>query len=154
QGLAVVGVTVAILNTDTGIEHTYPTNQSGIYVAPFQQPGHYQVTATKEGFATIARKELVLQIGQTLTIDIQILLRAVENEVTVTGEMPLIEIDKTGHSQVVSENLVANLPIAGRRWDSFVLLTPNVTTDGPGGLVSYRGVSGLYNSNNVDGANN
>ena len=40
----------------------------------------------------------------------------------------------------------------GRRWDNFVLLTPGVTTDG--GLVSYRGISGLYNNNSVDGANN
>ena len=35
-----------------------------------------------------------------------------------------------------------------------MLLTPNVTTDGTSGLVSYRGISGLYNSNTVDGANN
>jgi len=34
------------------------------------------------------------------------------------------------------------------------LLTPNVTTDGSSGLVSYRGISGLYNNNTVDGANN
>ena len=47
-----------------------------------------------------------------------------------------------------------NLPINGRRWDAFALLTPNVTTDGGTGLVSYRGISGLYNNNTVDGANN
>src|SRR5262249_8370142 len=57
-------------------------------------------------------------------------------------------------SQVVSQGFVNNLPIAGRRWESFVLLTPNVTTDGGSGLVSYRGISGLYNSTAVDGANN
>ena len=45
-----------------------------------------------------------------------------------------------------------NLPTLGRRWDNFVLLTPGVTTDGA--LVSYRGISGLYNNNSVDGANN
>ncbi|HEV2448026.1 MAG TPA: TonB-dependent receptor, partial [Candidatus Sulfopaludibacter sp.] len=62
--------------------------------------------------------------------------------------------EKTEVSQVVSEAAVDNLPISGRRWDTFVLLTPNVTTDGTSGLVSYRGISGLYNSNTVDGANN
>ena len=55
---------------------------------------------------------------------------------------------------MVSEGLVNNLPIAGRRWDNFVLLTPNVAPDGGSGLISYRGISGLYNENSVDGANN
>jgi hypothetical protein len=55
-------------------------------------------------------------------------------------------------SQVVNSDLVTNLPIVGRRWDNFVLLTPGVTTDGA--LVSYHGISGLYNTNLVDGANN
>ncbi len=44
--------------------------------------------------------------------------------------------------------------MSSRNWSSFALLTPNVTTDGSSGLVSYRGISGLYNSNLVDGANN
>src|SRR5207247_10972956 len=47
-----------------------------------------------------------------------------------------------------------NLPTAGRRWENFALLTPNVTTDGGTGLVAYRGISGLYNQSSVDGANN
>ena len=64
----------------------------------------------------------------------------------------MVDTDKTEVSQEVTQNLVENLPIVGRRWDNFVLLTPGVTTDG--GLVSYRGISGLYNNNSVDGANN
>ena len=72
-------------------------------------------------------------------------MQTTQAEVTVTGEAPVVDPEKTEVSQVVSEGLVDNLPIAGRRWDSFVLLTPNVTTDGSSGLVSYRGISGLYN---------
>ena len=47
-----------------------------------------------------------------------------------------------------------NLPVTGRRWDNFVLLSPGVTNDGNFGLVSYRGISGLYNNNMVDGVDN
>ena len=81
-------------------------------------------------------------------------VQATQTEVTVTGEADVVDTEKTENSQVISEGSVDNLPIAGRRWDTFVLLTPNVTTDGTSGLVSYRGISGLYNSNTVDGANN
>jgi hypothetical protein len=44
--------------------------------------------------------------------------------------------------------------MAGRNWAQFQFLTPNVTNDGTSGLASYRGISGLYNSSNVDGTNN
>ena len=72
--------------------------------------------------------------------------------VTVTGEAPVVDTEKTDVSQEVSETMVKDLPLVGRRWESFVLLTPGVSGDGA--LVSYRGLSGLYNGNSVDGANN
>src|SRR6202012_3652609 len=64
------------------------------------------------------------------------------------------DADKTEQSQVIGENLINNLPVNGRRFDAFVLATPNVAPDGDTGLISYRGVSGIYNTNLVDGANN
>ncbi|HUI56680.1 MAG TPA: TonB-dependent receptor [Bryobacteraceae bacterium] len=154
SGAVIPAASVTVKNTDTGIERAIQTNEAGIYVAPFLQPGHYEVRAAKAGFATIVRKDLTLQVGQTLTVSLSLTVQAAQQEVTVTGQAPVVDPEKTENSQVVSEAAVSNLPIAGRRWDAFVLLTPNVTTDGTSGLVSYRGISGLYNSNTVDGANN
>jgi len=154
SGAVVPGAEVIIRNTDTGIERKTETSEAGIYNAAFLQPGHYQVQAGKTGFASVIRKELVLQVGQTLTINLALAVKSAQAEVTVTGAPPVVDPEKTEVSQVISDSAVGNLPIAGRRWDSFVLLTPNVTTDGSSGLVSYRGLSGLYNGNTVDGANN
>jgi hypothetical protein len=154
SGAVVPAADIAIRNTDTGVTRAIQCNGDGIYVAPFLQPGHYEVRAGKTGFATLLRKDLVLQVGQSLTIDFSMTVQTTQTEVTVTGEAPVVDTEKTEVSQVISLDAVSNLPIAGRRWDSFVLLTPNVTTDGSSGLVSYRGISGLYNSNTVDGANN
>jgi len=154
KGGLVPGANVTIKHTETGTERTLSTNEVGLYNAPFLQPGHYEITAAKAGFAKVVRTNLNLQVGQTLTVDLTMPIQATSETVTVSGEAPVVDTQKTEVSQVVSENAVSNLPIAGRRWDSFVLLTPNVTTDGTSGLVSYRGISGLYNSNTVDGANN
>lgn len=154
SGAAVPGASLAIRNIDTGIERRMESNDAGNYVAAFLQPGHYEVEVAKSGFAGVLRKDLVLQVGQTLTVDLSITVKSTQEQVTVTGEAPVVDPQKTEVSQVVSQSAVDNLPISGRRWDSFVLLTPNVTTDGTSGLVSYRGISGLYNSNTVDGANN
>jgi Carboxypeptidase regulatory-like domain/TonB dependent receptor len=151
-GAAVPGATVVIRNTETGIDRSTTTNDSGIYIATFLQPGRYEITVTKTGFAKLVRKDLTVQVGQTVSIDSSLPIQTTQDQVTVTGQESLIDPEKTEVSQVVSKTMIENLPIIGRRWDNFVLLTPGVTTDGS--LVSYRGISGLYNSNSVDGANN
>jgi outer membrane receptor protein involved in Fe transport len=154
SGAFVPGASVVVRNTNTGFEHTSDSNDAGIYVAPFLEPGPYELRVSKAGFATVVRKDLILQVGQTLTINFPMSMQTTQTEVTVTGETPVVDTQKTEVSQVISADSVNNLPIAGWRWDSFVLLTPNVTTDGTSGMVSYRGISGLYNGNTVDGANN
>jgi len=154
NGGVVPGAAVLVHNTDTGIDRPLQTNDAGLYNASFLQPGNYEVTVSKAGFATVLRKDLTLQVGQTLALDFKLQVQTTATTLTVTGEAPIVDTEKTDVSQVVSSGFVSNLPIAGRRWENFVLLTPNVTTDGTGGLVSYRGISGLYNSTAVDGANN
>jgi Carboxypeptidase regulatory-like domain/TonB dependent receptor len=153
-GSVVPGATVAVRNANTAATVSLTTNGAGIYVAPFLPPGMYEITASKTGFGTILRKDLTLQVGQTLTADLALPLQTTTETVTVTGEQSIVDMQKTDVSQVVSAGFVANLPIDGRRWENFVLLTPNATTDGDSGLISYRGISGLYNSTAVDGANN
>jgi len=152
SGAVVPAATVIVHSTDTGVDRTTSTNSDGIYNATFLTPGHYDVTVNKTGFAKIVREGLTLEVGQTLTISLQMPVKTTQATVTVTGEGPVVDTEKTEQSQVVDQNLVKNLPTLGRRWDNFVLLTPGVTTDGA--LVSYRGISGLYNNNSVDGANN
>ncbi len=154
KGLAAADVSVVLRNEDTGAESTYPTNAAGIYVAPYLQPGNYQVTTSKIGFETVIHNHVAVHVGDRLTIDVQLPLQTQQTSVTVTEEAPLLDTGKTEQSQTVSEREVEGLPIATRRWENFVLLTPAVTTDGTSGLSSFRGISGLYNGNSVDGANN
>src|SRR5258708_21799213 len=149
-GSVVPGAAVAVRNTNTGATLSLTTNGAGIYVAPFLPPGMYEITATKAGFGKIARTNLTLQVGQTLTIDIALPLQTTTETVTVSGEPSVVDTQKTDMSQVVSATQQENLPLAGRRWESFALMTPNVTNDGGNGLVSYRGISGPYNQSPVD----
>jgi hypothetical protein len=154
KGLPIVEVNVVVRNQDTETESIFPTNAAGIYVAPYLQPGNYQVTASKSGFETVVHKNMAVHVGDRLTIDIQLPLQTQQTSIIVTEEAPVLETGKTDQSQTVSQDQVEGLPIATRRWENFVLLTPAVTTDGTSGLSSFRGISGLYNGNSVDGANN
>ncbi len=154
NGSVIPGVAMTVRNADTNVELPLVTNGSGIYVAQFLQPGRYQVTASKDGFAKVVRGNLTVQVGQIVTVDLSMPLASTTETVTVTTEQAIVDPEKTDVSQVVSAGFVSNLPINGRRWENFVLLTPNATTDGDSGLISYRGISGMYNATAVDGANN
>ena len=150
----VPGATITVTNVDTGVSHVYTSNASGLYQAPFLVPGHYKVEASGANFGTVEAKGLTLLVGQTLTIDLAMAVKSATTTVEVTSDAPLLDTDKQDVSQTLDTNLVANLPVNARNWSDFVLLTPNVTQDGSTGLVSFHGISGLYNQNYVDGANN
>jgi Carboxypeptidase regulatory-like domain/TonB dependent receptor len=154
SGAAVPNSPVVVLNTDTGVSRTLTTNGDGLYQATFLLPGHYEVTAGGNGFGKVDRKNLVLTVGQILTADITLPPASVSTEVIVTSESPLVDTDKTEVAQTIDQSLISNLPVASRNWSAFVLNTPNVTPDGGSGLVSFHGISGLYNQNYVDGSNN
>src|SRR5581483_7047175 len=154
QSAVVPEATITIHNVDTNVDRAFTSNGAGIYTAPFLQPGRYEITVAKAGFAKLVRKDLTLSVGQTLTIDFQMPVQSTQETVTVTTENPLVDTEKTDVSQLVSTAEVSNLPIAGRNWERFALTAPGANPDGGTGLVSYRGISALYNSSSVDGGNN
>jgi len=145
---------VTVIQSDTGIKRELQTTSTGGYSATFLKPGRYEVLVSASGFAKVDRKDAIVQVGQILTVDVELPVAGAESTVTITSEAPLIDTEKIGTSQEIGQAMLSNLPINARRFDNVVLMTPNVAPDGTSGLIAYRGVSGLYNTNLIDGANN
>jgi hypothetical protein len=80
-------------------------------------------------------------VGQTLDFRVALQVGAATSKVDVTAEAPMVEETKSGVTSTVNKDQIDDLPINGRRVDSFVLLTPAVTNDGEFGLLSFRGVA-------------
>jgi len=118
SGAVVPSAAVVLHSTDTGVDRATQTNSDGIYSATFLPPGRYDISVLKTGFAKIVREGLTLEVGQTLTISLQLPVKTTQETVTVTGESPVIDTEKTEQSQVVDQTLVSNLPTLGRRWDN------------------------------------
>ena len=154
SGAVVAGAEVTVKNVGTGAERKFRTTDSGFYAAPYLQPGEYEVRVRKEGFAEVIRQNLQVEVGRTVAADIDLPLRAAQETVTVTSEVGLVETEKIDVSQTVNQQQLDNLPLNGRRWDNLALLTPGAAEDGGFGLITFRGVSALYNNNMVDGADN
>ena len=153
-GAVVPGTTVTVINTGTGATRTLTTNSEGFYQAQFLQPGTYEVVLGGGSFGKVDRKNIPVTVGAPTSVDVTLPLASVTSAVEVTTEVPVLDTERVEQSQVVDQAIISNVPVSSRRFESFVLLTPNVVPDGSSGLLSYRGVNGTYNQNIVDGGNN
>jgi len=143
SGAVIPAASVTITNASKGIERKLETNEAGIFNAPALVPAPgYSVSVTKSGFTKYQIQDLTLTVGQAADLNIVIAVAGTGTEVSVTGEAPLVEGTKTDVSSLVDSNQLLNLPINGRRVDSFVLLSPGVTNDASFGLLTFRGNAG------------
>ena len=148
------GVTVTAKNTATNFEQTTVTDRAGRFRIVLLPLGPYTVTATLEGFGTVAEKGLDLGLGQTLTVPITMKQAAVSEQIVVTAAAPLIETARTEGATRIDQKAVAGLPNNGRNFLDYSKLTPGVTiVQGPDGdELSINGQKGIENNISVDGA--
>ena len=154
SGAIVTGASVVLTNTGTGASRTLITDSEGHYAAGFLQPGTYELILGGGAYGKVDRKEIAITVGAPTTVDVTLPSATVTTDVVVSSEAPLVDTEKVEGSQVIGQEVVSSVPVNSRRFESFVLLTPNVVPDGNTGLIGFRGVSGVYNSNIIDGANN
>jgi hypothetical protein len=154
SGGVMPGVEVQVRNVATNVVRVMQSNEVGRFEAVALQPGEYEIAASKQGFATLLRKGVTLAVGQRAVADLDMQLSATTSTVTVEANSSVVETDKADVSTVVNLKDVMNLPMNGRRWDSFTLTTPGTSNDGAYGLITFRGMSGLYNNNMIDGMDN
>src|SRR5262249_48222011 len=107
-GAAVPAAKVEARNLDTNLTHSQDTDISGRFTFLQMPLGRYTVTASKPGFATILQDNVVLTVGQTLTLAISMRVSSVSEEITVAAE-PL-EVSRIESSSTLGELTVSNAP--------------------------------------------
>jgi outer membrane receptor protein involved in Fe transport len=163
SGGIVAKASLVVRETDTNRTFTAITTETGFFVLPNLAAGRYEVTATATGFAKTTRTGIVLSVGQVATIDIELKVAAVGESIEVTTEeMPPVEPTRTEISQVIDSGQIASLPISGRLFTDFALLTPGVATgrtslqstitEAEVTRISFGGMRDLSNLVTVDGA--
>lgn len=103
------------------------TNENGLYRLGPMPPGSYQVRVEAPGFQPLVVDDVTLTVGQTATLDLTLQVEALTEELEVHAEMPLVEPTKTELSAIIDQTRINDLPISGRRFTDFALLTPSVT---------------------------
>lgn len=164
SGGAVVNASITLRDVDTNRTYTTHSNDVGFYIVPNLPPGNYELTAEYAAFAKYARTGIALVVGQVATIDVTLKVAAAGESVTVSTEVPVIEPTRTEISQVVDTEQIKSLPISGRLFTDFALLSPGVAvghtsaqspfTDPNVIRISFGGQRDLNNAVTVDGADN
>ncbi|MEJ7606615.1 MAG: carboxypeptidase regulatory-like domain-containing protein [Bryobacteraceae bacterium] len=151
SGAAVAGASISAVSRQTGFTRTTQSNESGLYTMVRLPAGRYDLSVEMAGFKASKRTDIPLNVGSVVTLDVPLEVGAATEQVTVTADVPLVETTRSQTSTVVNEKAVRELPINGRNFLDFALLTPGVSRDPRGGDLSFGGQRGTANSLLVDG---
>lgn len=159
----VPGVSLTATHLQTGLARTTTTDEKGEYRFALLPPGAYDVKAEKAGFNTITHKGLELTVGLHLISDFTLNVAPVPQAVDVVEVNPILESLRTQQASTITQRSINDLPINGRNFLEFTLLTPGVVEANPNvpllkqlpstGL-SFAGQNGRANMVTIDGADN
>jgi hypothetical protein len=150
QGSAVPAAKVRITHTATGAARESAADPQGRILAMSLPSGAYEVVVQKDGFADTRLEGVMVHVGATTTLAIVLRLGATAQALDV--QAPLIDVEMAAPAALVGAKAVDNLPINGRRFQDFALLTPTVQTDPERGQLSFAGQRGVNSNVMLDGS--
>src|SRR5262245_60118080 len=150
SGAQVAGAEIKVTGVDTGMVRRVVSGATGEFLAPVLPAGRYDVLVSKPGFATLREGGVVVNVGATANLKLTLQVGDVAQTITVADTV-VIDPAQTDVSSLVDRTEIRELPINGRRYYDFALLTPGVARDGRFGLLSFRGASGSFDNYMVEG---
>lgn len=164
SGAVVNNATVTATDVDKGIKHTVTTDNNGLFHLTGLPPANYSVSVSKSGFQSEVAKNVVVNVGQTSTVNFPMKVSQVSEQIEVTAEPPVVETERGAQANVVNEQYIRELPINRRDYLTFTLLAPAVSDSTrlasdqdfrvkqtPQSGLSFYGSNGRGNSVTVDG---
>ena len=152
-GALVPKATVVVHSTATNLDTPVTTDASGYFRASRLQPGEYTVSVTAPGFAGYSASNVVIEVGKLTELSPKLAAGGASATVEVSSQTPVMNTETSDFSTEFNPAALATLPINGRHWTAFALLSPGVTLGNNAfGQVTFRGISNLQNNYLVDGS--
>ena len=130
SGAAIAKAKVVAANTGTGLNYDAVSDDSGGYLITLLPPGTYTLSVEAPGFRRTVQNNLTLEVNQRAKIDFKLQLGAVSETVEVAAAAPLLESQSSTLGSVVTERLIADLPLNGRNFVTLAIVTPGVNGTG------------------------
>ena len=112
NGAIIPGAAVVIKNVDTNIEATLKTNDEGVYVAALLNPGKYSVAVTGAGFRKSLGEQVILNVGDRLSLDFKLEVGSEAQQVTIVADNDLVEKGSVTTGTVISGRQIEELPLS------------------------------------------
>jgi outer membrane receptor protein involved in Fe transport len=123
------------------------TNSRGEYHFPGLAPGRYRLTFKLEGMTPFVRWGILVGVGKTSAVDVEMALLTMEETILVEGKSPTIDRQNTTGVTNLDMQLLEMLPSPGRSVMDYFNLTPGITEN------TAFGSGQMENSYNLDGVN-
>lgn len=168
SGAVVKGAQVTLTNQETQVSQKTLSTSSGTYTFGSVPLGTYTLTVTFHGFKTYVDTGIQIHLQNTVTADVPLVPGAVQQEVTVTAAVPMLQAQDASLGQTVTTEEINDLPLNGRSWLSLAgIAAGSYALGAPGsgsstavfinsaepGQVDFR-LNGTDNNNNVFGGAN
>jgi hypothetical protein len=125
-----VGVTVeASSPARIGTPAVEVTNDQGLYRLDNLAVGEYLVTFTLQGFGTLRREGVRVEVGRSVDLTVTMNVGSVEQSVTVVGDAPVVDTTHSGYSSTFNQQLLENIPTTRTSWFDVVTAAPAVRSD-------------------------
>lgn len=120
SGGVLPGVTVSLKSTAVPGSPTTVTSETGVYRFPSVPPGSYDLSFTLQGFATVNRTQIPVNLGGNVELNVQLTVSTMSETITVTGESPVVDTSSNEVSTNYNREWVENAPV--RRFTFFDLI--------------------------------
>jgi hypothetical protein len=129
-GAPVPGASVILTNVDRNVSTPSETNESGNFVFPYLAPGTYQLSVERTGFKKYSRSSIILEAQDKARADVALELGDISQSVTVQADVSLLQTESASRGQVISNQLISNLPTQGRNPFQIAWSMPGVVKTG------------------------
>jgi hypothetical protein len=149
---AISSAAITAMNSATGAVRKAQTDSQGHYALTNLPVGTYSITVAHEGFQQLKQTGVMLNVATTVTLNLTLAVGSVKQEVVVTSEAPIIDKADASTGTVLDNQEVGELPINGRDYARFSLLTPgavfrsNYIAD-----LTFDGLHSVHNQFSIDG---
>ncbi len=127
SGVAVPRATVDATESTTGVKIAVTSNEGGSYELPYLIPGTYSIAVTSPGFKTYSRTGIEVRVGDRLTLDVALTLGQVNESVTVTQQVSLVDASSANLGQVTDTRRLTDLPLPAGNTLTVAEFAPGVT---------------------------
>jgi hypothetical protein len=160
----ITGAMVTLTNAETHQTSEAVTNELGGYSLATVPAGTYVLNVSKEGFAAATESNVSVSAGNTTRLDVTLTVGAVNESVTVSGLVAVLQTDRAEVASAVTSSQLDNLPMSiGRNYQTLFVTLPgfggiqssyNSTPSNPSKALVFNVNGASFNINNtkIDGA--